>query len=135
MGVKVEGEYVGGTRVRLRHEAGEEVVTVAPRDNRGDGSRFSPTDLVLAAAGSCILTTMSFVAENNGIDLRGARFRGEKIMQNSPRRVAELRLLFSLPGTLSESERKKLETTAATCPVLRSLHPEIVLALQFAYEV
>jgi hypothetical protein len=54
--VVITGRYTGGLGVRARHElSGTELATAAPLDNRGDGSSFSPTDLMATALGTCIL--------------------------------------------------------------------------------
>ena len=68
MGVTVSGRYLGAKRVELRHdESGVCLETDAPKDNRGEGATFSPTDLVGAALASCIVTIMAFSAEEKGI--------------------------------------------------------------------
>jgi uncharacterized OsmC-like protein len=57
----------------------------------------------------------------------------EKIMQASPRRVSRINLTFHYPAGFSASpeERAKLEEIAWTCPVKESIHPDIVLDVQF----
>ncbi|HTQ78602.1 MAG TPA: OsmC family protein, partial [Thermoanaerobaculia bacterium] len=103
-------------------------------DNKGDGSSFSPTDLVAAALGSCIVTTMAIVAEREGIDFSSASFKVEKHMQIDPRRIASLPVVVHMPKGLTPDQRKKLERAAHTCPVHASLLPEIGKELQFLYE-
>lgn len=99
--------------------------TDAPKDNEGLGRFFSPTDLVATALGTCILTTMGIVARRHGIELKGARVKVEKHMQSSPRRIARLPVELHVPGTFTNEQKKLLETTAHTCPVHKSLHPDI----------
>ncbi len=99
--------------------------TDAPKDNEGLGRFFSPTDLVATALGTCILTTMGIVARRHGIELKGAHARVEKHMQNAPRRIARLPVELRVPGTFTAEQKKLLEATAHTCPVHRSLHPDI----------
>jgi len=53
MTVEITGEYLGGKKCRLTHgPSGSLLNTAAPVDNQGDGSSFSPTDLVAAALAS-----------------------------------------------------------------------------------
>jgi putative redox protein len=99
--------------------------TDAPKDNEGLGRFFSPTDLVATALGTCVLTTMGIVARRHGIELKGATVRVEKHMQSAPRRIARLPVEVRVAGTFTAEQRKLLETTAHSCPVHKSLHPDI----------
>ena len=42
--------------------SGASLQTVPPVDNGGDGSSFSPTDLLGVSLGTCAVTTMALVA-------------------------------------------------------------------------
>lgn len=134
MAVSMSGEYVGGLNVTLRHgPSGNEITTAAPVDNHGDGSSFSPTDLCASSLGACMLTVMGIVAERDGIDLRGARFELEKHMRADPRRIDRIPVTLHMPAGLSPDQRKKLEHTALTCPVHKSLRDEIEKDVRFVY--
>jgi len=136
MGVLMSGVYVGGKSFELTHEpSGTKITTDAPKDNGGEGKAFSPTDLVGAALGSCVVTTMVLFAERHGISLRGASFQVEKIMGTEPRRIAELVLKVHLPVELDPTNRLKLERAGMTCPVHKSLHPDTVVRAEFVYDV
>lgn len=136
MSVMITGRYLGDKKALMTHGPSRtELRTAAPVDNQGDGSSFSPTDLLATALGSCMLTVMSIKAENDGMNYSGAHFSVEKIMSASPRRVGELKVEFHLPRTLTDIERQKLEKTAATCPVHHSLHPDVKVDLKFHYDV
>jgi putative redox protein len=134
MAVEITGTYTGNLKMELTHgPSGAKLKTAAPVDNKGDGSSFSPTDLVAAALGSCIVTTMAIVAEREGIDFTTASFRVEKHMQNEPRRIARLPVEVHMPPGLTPDQRAKLERTAHTCPVHKSLLPEIEAEIRFVY--
>ncbi len=134
MAVEITGNYVGGLRMELVHgPSGMVQRTAAPVDNKGDGSSFSPTDLLAAAFGSCAVTTMAIVAEREGIPFEGATFHVEKHMRGGPRRVDRLPLRIRMPGGLSAEQREVLENAARTCPVERSLLPEIEREITFEY--
>ena len=65
--VEVVIEYSGELHTRAVHGPSRaEIETDAPTDNHGKGERFSPTDLVAAALGSCMLTVMGILAERHG---------------------------------------------------------------------
>lgn len=132
--VKSLAIYLGEKHCELTHEpSGARIETDAPKDNAGRGAAFSPTDLVGAALSSCILTTIAIVAERDGVQLTGAKAEVEKEMSANPRRIARLSVRVSLPSALESEYRKKLEHVAHTCPVHRSLHPDVQLPITFEY--
>lgn len=134
MAVEITGEYSGELKMRLNHgPSGVELRTAAPADNQGDGSSFSPTDLVAAALGSCMITTMAIVARRHGVPFESASFRVEKHMRSDPRRVDRLPIVIRMPAGLTAEQRALLEHTARTCPVDRSLLPDIERAVTFEY--
>jgi putative redox protein len=134
--VEITGRYTGQLKTEMVHgPSGVALRTAAPVDNQGDGSSFSPTDLVAAALGSCMITTMAIVAEREGIDLSGVSFRVEKHMTGDPRRIARLPVVIHMPAGLPPAQRLKLERAAHTCPVHRSLLPEVEAETTFVYDV
>jgi uncharacterized OsmC-like protein len=134
MAVEITGTYTGNLKMELTHgPSGAQLKTAAPVDNKGDGSSFSPTDLVAAAFGSCIVTTMAIVAEREGIDFTTASFRVEKHMQSDPRRIGKLPVEVRMPAGLSADQRTKLERAGHTCPVHKSLLPEVEKEVRFVY--
>jgi putative redox protein len=136
MSVEISGRYLGSKKVELTHEqSGSKLVTEAPRDNGGEGMSFSPTDLVAAAFGSCVLTTIAIVAERAGISVEGMHMRVEKHMQQEPRRIGNIPLTVHLPSGLGDAERRRLEAAGRACPVHKSLHPEVKAEIQFLYDV
>lgn len=136
MGVEITGKYLGSKRVEVIHvPSGESIVTSAPKDNQGDGSKFSPTDLVGASMGSCMLTIMAIYADQAHIKLDGSWFRLDKTMRANPRQIGKLEVQFHLPAGLNLEQRKKLEEAALSCPVHRSLRPEVEVPVSFHYDV
>lgn len=134
MAVEITGTYIGNLKMELTHgPSGATLRTAAPVDNRGDGSSFSPTDLVATALGSCIVTTMAILAEREGIPAGEFSFRIEKHMQSDPRRIAALPVEVRMPAGLTPDQRLKLERAGHTCPVHRSLLAEIDAPIRFVY--
>ncbi len=132
--VKMTVKYQGELHCHLTHgPSGSTIETDAPKDNHGRGERFSPTDLVGAALASCILTTIAIVGERDGIQLAVATAEVEKEMVSDPRRIGSLPVKVTLPKSLTEEQRKKYERVAHTCPVAKSLHPEMKLPITFEY--
>lgn len=127
--------YLGDLRTEITHVAsGSKIITDAPVDNHGKGESISPTDMVAAALGSCMLTLMDISARRLEIDIKGTRVEIEKIMATDPpRRIAEIKLDFYFPGDYSERCKKILEGAAATCPVGKSLSPELRQVVNYHY--
>jgi len=125
---------LSGLACTLTHgPSGATLTTVPPRDNGGDGSSFSPTDMVGAALMACALSTMALVAQREGLSWGDARASVEKIMSPPPRRIGELTLVVDMPREVRPEHRARLEEAARTCPVVRSLHPDVNLPIQFRY--
>lgn len=134
MAVTITGDYTGTLKMQLTHgPSGTGITTAAPKDNQGDGSSYSPTDLVAAALGSCIVTTMAIVANREGIPFAGASFSIEKHMRSDPRRIDALPIRIQMPQALSDDQRARLEEIGRGCPVARSLHPEVRQEIEFGY--
>lgn len=129
--------YKSDLRTEAVHlQSGTKIETDAPTDNQGKGDRFSPTDLVATALGTCMVTTMAIKARTMGLVLDGTRVDVTKIMVSDPRRIGKLVAhVYFAPGITDDPKsREILERTARTCPVERSLHPDIELDLQFNWE-
>jgi uncharacterized OsmC-like protein len=123
---RIEITYEGSLRTRCVHsENRQEIVTDAPKDNRGKGEMFSPTDLLAASLGSCVLTLMGIAADRLKVDLSGLRLTVEKEMAQLPsRRIGRLLLDIYCPQTFDHEITQKLETAGVYCPVHQSLHPD-----------
>lgn len=132
--------YTGNLRCSCTHEqSGTIIETDAPTDNRGKGERFSPTDTVCVALATCVITTMALKAGDMGIELAGTSIAVKKHMLSDPRRIGRIDITLSFPATLEIDEKDKLilQRTGDTCPVARSLHPdlEVHIVYQWAQEV
>ena len=133
MSIEIQVEYLGKTSCRAVHgPSGQDLRTTAPKDNGGDGSTFSPTDLFATSLGTCVLTIMAMAAERRGIDLTGATVTVEKHMTTEPpRRIAQLPVHVRLPIRVNPNDLRLLEAAAHGCPVHRSIHPDIESPIVF----
>ena len=128
--------YEGNLRCNAQHlQSGNSIETDAPTDNRGKGERFSPTDLVCTALGTCMLTTMAIKATDMGIELKGASVDVKKHMVADPRRIGQIDAVVTIPAILNleEKDRTILERVGDNCPVAKSLHPDVQTPIQFIY--
>lgn len=133
--VAIQVEYQGDLHCKAVHgPSGSVLATDAPTDNQGRGESFSPTDLVATALGTCMVTTMGILARTLNLDISGATATVEKEMTAAPpRRIQRLRVKIRIPQPHSSENREKLERAAHTCPVVRSLHADVEIPVEFMW--
>ncbi len=131
----IKSSYLGNLRTQSVHlQSGTELLTDAPVDNNGKGEKFSPTDLVSSALGSCMVTIMGIVAERNGVSLDGLSWEVTKVMQASPRKIQEIVVDFHWDNPVEDGVMiQKLKNAALTCPVALSLDPAIKQTVNFDF--
>ncbi len=131
----VRTEYLGNLRTEALHvQSGNELLTDAPVDNNGKGEYFSPTDLVATAFGSCMLTVIGIVAQRSSFSIDGTKLKITKVMAAEPRRIGEIIVEFNFPpNNYSSKEKEIIKHTALTCPVAKSLHPDLKQTLIFNF--
>ncbi len=130
---KIAIDYEGNLRTRAVHQgSGAAIQTDAPKDNHGKGELFSPTDLLAAALGTCVLTLMGIMAQRLKVELKGLRATVEKEMAPLPsRKVGRLVVHVYALNQLDLETASKLEAAGAGCPVHHSLHPDVQQEIVF----
>ncbi|MFN8775459.1 MAG: OsmC family protein [Flavobacteriales bacterium] len=125
--------YLGGLRCEGTHiRSGNRLTTDAPTDNQGRGEAFSPTDLMCTSLATCMLTLIGITAREKDIPLDEVKVDIEKIMGSSPRRVTGVRLAFAMNvSAWDEKQYTMIRHAAETCPVARSIHPDIKVELHW----
>jgi len=126
--------YKGELRTEAKHlQSGTVIETDAPTDNEGKGEKFSPSDLLATSLGNCMMTIMGIKARDMNVDLTDTKIGIVKIMKADPRRVGGINVQFDFPEGLrvDEKQQKILENAALTCPVAKSIHPDIALDVKF----
>ncbi|MCB0429522.1 MAG: OsmC family protein [Flavobacteriales bacterium] len=131
----IETSYLGELRTEATHlKSGIRIITDAPTDNEGKGEAFSPTDLLAASLGSCMMTLMGIRSRKKGIHFSECRMDITKIMAANPRRVSEIHIVIDLSGQhFTDEEKSELEDAALNCPVALSIHPNIRQQVEFKY--
>ncbi|WP_201585025.1 OsmC family protein [Psychrobacter sp. HII-4] len=107
-------------------QSNNQIITDAPTDNHGKGEAFSPTDLLATSLASCMLTIIGIKARDINVDLAGTTAEVTKVMTADPRRVSEIHVAISFNQQLDEKTQKIFYNTALTCPVAKSIHPDIM---------
>ncbi len=129
-----EVQYLGGLRTTAVHvKSNNEIITDAPVDNHGKGEAFSPTDLVATALASCMITIMGIKANTMEVDLEGTKAEVTKLMGTEPRRINEVQITIIMNQNFDDKTKTILEKAALTCPVAKSLHPELKQTVEFLY--
>lgn len=127
--------YLGNLRTENEHlKSGDTFITDAPVDNNGKGEAFSPTDTIATGLANCMLTVMGIKARIMDLDMSGTTAEVTKTMLPDPRRIAKIEVIVNLPFDAGTKQRKILEHTAETCPVVYSLHPDIEMNMIFNWK-
>ena len=131
---QIEIVYEGDLRTKATHLAsGSQILTDAPIDNQGKGEKFSPTDLVATALGSCMLTIMGITANVQNIDIAGTKVRVEKLMGKNPRKISQINIEVIFSTIISDKHKIILERAANHCPVAKTLEGNIEENIKFIY--
>jgi lipoate synthase len=115
------------------------VITSVDRDEIKDGGsviwfntikavKALNPDLLATSLATCMLTVMGIKAKSMGIEMDGINVDVEKIMKADPRRVGSINLTVHIPDHLKNADEKSkqiLKHTGDTCPVMKSIHPDI----------
>jgi uncharacterized OsmC-like protein len=126
--------YKGDLRTECEHiQSSNKFITDAPLDNNGKGEAFSPTDTVATALASCMLTIMGIKANENDLDIKGTFAEVTKHMEANPRRISKIDVLVTVKGELTDRDKTVLENSAKTCPVIQSIHQDIIKNIIFKY--
>jgi len=133
--VTIQSLYAGSLRTEATHlRSGTKLITDAPVDNQGKGEFFSPTDLVAAALGSCMITIIGIAARSQGFSIDGATWETTKVMADNPRRISEIIVNLTFPpNNYTDQQKRLIEHITRTCPVAFSLHPDLKQTVKVNY--
>jgi uncharacterized OsmC-like protein len=121
-------KYLGKLRCENTHnQSGTIIHTDAPTDNQGNGMAFSPTDLCALSLTTCIITTMGIYAQMKEIEIVSIEADTNKIMASDPRRISRIEssIRMKIGHNATDRDKEGLERIVKSCPVSRSLHPDI----------
>ncbi|MDP3850802.1 MAG: OsmC family protein [Luteolibacter sp.] len=133
--VEIKLTYEGELHCSAVHgPSGNTLVTDAPLDNNGRGQAFSPTDLVATALASCMATVIGIIARRKNLSVEGMEVAVRKFMSaDQPRRISRLELDLTMPLAADHPDRPLLESAARGCPVHHSIHPDIVVVMNWIW--
>lgn len=127
--------YQGELRATCTHvRSNQSIITDAPVDNHGKGEAFSPTDLLATSLATCALTTVAIHGKAKNINIDGATAEIVKHMASDPRRVSQIDVVLQMPHkNFSDEEKAWIKKIVETCPVAKSLHPDLVQAIEIKW--
>jgi len=82
---------------------------------------------------TCMLTTMAIKAGELQVDITDSKADVTKHMLSDPRRVGKVEVAVTLPANGTETDQKVLEKAGNNCPVMKSIHPDIELVINYKW--
>ena len=100
----------------------------------GKGEEFSPTNMVEAAIGGCMLLSMGTLAGRSDLDISGTRIEVKASMTDKPRmRIGAIDITVTMPQGLSEKDRRRLQGAAEHCPIKHSFASDVAIGVEYVY--
>jgi uncharacterized OsmC-like protein len=123
-------EYAGGMKL-VAHHRGFQVVTDQTEKDGGDDTAMTPTELFIAALGTCSGVYALNFAKRHNIPVAGMKIEADYTYAERPRRVGSVRIRISLPQPVAEQLRVGLQRAAEQCLVHNSLRqpPEVSISV------
>lgn len=119
-------------RTCTRHTtSGSEWHTDLPTAFGGLGYMPHPTEILAAAAASCMLSTMSFIAARKNTNAAGMKI--EAGSDSCDGRLSRLGFRFTMPPSV-QLLRPLLEDATQRCTILRALSPSIAIEDTWIWE-
>lgn len=122
-----EISYEGDLRVKMTHlKSGTTFYSDAPTDNNGKGESFSPTDLLVNALVSCVLTIIGIHFKKKDRNIKRINAGTKKVMYADPRRVGEVLIEFDFgENEFDERDLIAIKKIVESCPVTLSINTDI----------
>ena len=112
----------------IKHqESGAVITSDTPPEYGGQGRSFSATDLLAAALGTCIATSIDALVVRHGIPLDAIKIEVEKELAVEPKRVARLTVSIQVAMEITREVSLRIQRAAEICVVKRSLHPNVAV--------
>lgn len=96
--------------------------------------KFLATELFLAGLGACMLATMMYSASVMGLNLAGAAVRVEADSATKPDRMTNIRVIYTIPPGLSDTQKASLIRAGNRCKVHNTIenHPAFEVSIEDA---
>ena len=78
---------------------------------------------------------MGIVSQRKNISIDGMKVKvGKHMSADQPRRISKLEVSIEVPLPANHPDRKMLESSALSCPVFESIHPDIKVPIDWRWE-
>lgn len=113
-----EISYEGDLSVKMTHLKSETTIySDAPIDNNGKGASFSPTDLLVNALVSCVLTIIGIHFNKKNKSITKITADTQRVMYSEPRRVGEIHIEFDFgENNFDDKDLAIIKRIIETCP-------------------
>ncbi len=127
---KLEIKLVTATRCRVLHvPTGSHLETDTPPEFGGGGTTFSSTDLIAAALGTCIASSLGPIAIRERLSIEAIKVEVDKSLGSDPKRLGQLTATITLPSPLSDRQVTMFTTAAKDCTVHRSIGDSVPIQI------
>lgn len=118
-------------RCKISHmRAKAEIITDLPPEFGGEGRSFSSTDLVSAALGSCIMTSIDTIIADWGYDPDKLQVIVQKYLGLRPKVIEKIEVEINYTGKVNRFLEQQIIEAVTDCPVKLSLSDEIDVELR-----
>ncbi|MBQ9537602.1 MAG: OsmC family protein [Desulfovibrionaceae bacterium] len=124
----VHGTYDGNWKVDCINTHNKMELVIDAQDG------FSPTLLCATSLGACAVMTMGYYARKHNLDVTGISYDLQEHYSKEENKIIKIELIFHMPkNDFTDEQKKKIERVAKICPVAKSLHPDIDIAMSFEW--
>jgi putative redox protein len=116
----------------IHAQAGTAIKTSLPVELSGQGSGFSSTDLLAAALGTCMGSSISSVCERSHIQLSRLRLTIDKKLDLRTRTIESIDVVITVLGKLNHQMAATIMNSANACMVKKHLK-DIRINIAFNY--
>lgn len=125
--------YLENGRNKVEDKGKQGFLTDVEKKYRGYEEMASPSDLLVSALITCVMSTIEVKASMLGLDISGFYAEGDKVVDG--KKITKFEIEYHLPKNIDEESKLKLERVAKTCFVSHQLNPEIEKDYKFIYDL
>ncbi len=123
---------IGDGQCSVTHkEPGSSIATSRPPEYGGKGDSFSGTDLLAAALGACMATSLQKVAIREKMPIDQFEINVEKKLSKEPKMVSSLSVQVASKDEICPEQLRNFEAIARSCPVYKSLSENVTITISF----
>jgi uncharacterized OsmC-like protein len=116
--VTIQREKDGSVVVRSRNQ---EIPCDWSIEDGGRGQAMSPTEILVASVGACVVMVVGNYCDRNGYKAGGVEVSLTYEMSSSPSRIATILMDLEIPADVPDERKKIIRKLAESCPIHRTL--------------